>query len=158
MLMAAVITSFRGGCLLYITDQPWDLPGQQQQLGQVAEQYFFPMPCPPPQQPPQMLHELSGPSQTLHMNPSQRPFADCPADASRPSVSAHPEYFSAVPALAEHSCAAEPVPYPYSMPKRLLVSATTPTPSSQYRCSKRPANKVPPTHPDCTEWHRNTGA
>ena len=70
--------SFRGGCLLYINDQPWDLPGQQQQLGQVAEQYFSPMPCPPPQQPPQMLHELSGPSQTLHMNPSQQPFADAP--------------------------------------------------------------------------------
>lgn len=70
--------SFRGGCLLYIDDQPWDLQGQQLQLGQVAEQYFPPMPCPPPQQPPQMLHEFSGPPQTLHMNPSQQPFTDAP--------------------------------------------------------------------------------
>ena len=103
--------SFLGGCLLYINDQPWDLPGQQQQLGQVAEQYFPPLPCPPPQQPPQMLYELSGPSQTLHMNPSAV-VCRCPADASRPSVPAHPENFSAVPALAEHSRAAELVPYP----------------------------------------------
>ena len=40
--------------------------------------FFPPMPCRSPQQHPQMLHELSGPSQTLHKNPSQKPFADAP--------------------------------------------------------------------------------